>query len=108
MLVTELGMVTEVRPDSEKAFSPMLLTELGMVTELNAEQPLKESFPIFLTELPMVTEFNLEQPAKVESSMLVTESPIIRTFIFSFLNRFVELVPTRVFLPIYNVFKGLL
>ena len=39
MLVTELGMVTEVRPDSEKAFSPMLVTELGMVTDFNLEQP---------------------------------------------------------------------
>ncbi|GHT12601.1 hypothetical protein AGMMS4956_07460 [Bacteroidia bacterium] len=34
MLVTLLGMVTEVRPlQSEKAEPPMLVTLLGMVTE---------------------------------------------------------------------------
>ena len=40
MLVTELGMVTEVRPvQSENAPLSMLLTELGMVTEVRPEQP---------------------------------------------------------------------
>ena len=35
MLVTELGMVTEVRlPHSRKAKFSMLVTELGMVTEV--------------------------------------------------------------------------
>ena len=32
MLVTELGMVTEVRPEQLKnAYSPMLVTELGII-----------------------------------------------------------------------------
>ena len=39
MLVTELGMVTEVRPEqSRNAELSMLVTELGMVTEVRPEQ----------------------------------------------------------------------
>ena len=42
MLVTELGIVTEVRPlQPEKAPFPMLVTEFGMVTEVNPLQPMK-------------------------------------------------------------------
>ena len=42
MLVTELGMVTEVKPEHlEKALPPMLVTELGMVIEVSPEQPEK-------------------------------------------------------------------
>ena len=39
MLVTEFGMVTEVRPEqpSNAKFS-MLVTEVGMVTEVRPEQ----------------------------------------------------------------------
>ena len=41
MLVTELGMVMEVREEQYlNAMSPMLVTELGMVTEVREEQPL--------------------------------------------------------------------
>ena len=40
MLVTELGMVTEVRPlQKANTPTPMLLTELGMVTEVRLLQP---------------------------------------------------------------------
>jgi hypothetical protein len=39
MLVTELGMVTEVKPlQCQKASLPMLVTELGMVTEVKPLQ----------------------------------------------------------------------
>ena len=39
MLVTLLGMVTEVKPEQpEKAYSPMLVTLLGMVMEVKAVQ----------------------------------------------------------------------
>ena len=39
MLVTELGIVTEVRPEQpENAHTPMLVTELGMVAEVRPEQ----------------------------------------------------------------------
>ena len=35
MLVTELGIVTEIRPvQRENADCPMLVTELGIVTEI--------------------------------------------------------------------------
>ena len=40
MDVTELGMVTEVRPlQARKASLPMDVTELGMVTEVRPLQP---------------------------------------------------------------------
>jgi metal-sulfur cluster biosynthetic enzyme len=39
MLITELGMVTEVRlMQPEKAQLPILVTELGMVTEVRLHQ----------------------------------------------------------------------
>ena len=42
ILVTELGMVTEVRPvQSLKAPSPILVTNLGMVSEVKPVQPSK-------------------------------------------------------------------
>jgi len=42
MLVTELGMVTDVKAvQRSKALSPMLVTELPMVTEVRSEQPEK-------------------------------------------------------------------
>ena len=42
MLVTELPMVTEVKPvQPEKADSPMLVTEFGMMTEVKPVQPSK-------------------------------------------------------------------
>ena len=56
MLVTELGIATEVRPDSEKAFSPMLFTELGMVTDVRLVQLWKAPLFMVVTELGMVTE----------------------------------------------------
>jgi len=40
MLVTELGMVTDVRPEQLlKADAPMLVTELGMDIDVKPEQP---------------------------------------------------------------------
>ena len=39
-LVTELGIVTEVKPvQREKQDSPKLVTELGIVTEVKPVQP---------------------------------------------------------------------
>ena len=40
MLVTEFGMVTEVKQEqSKKVYSPMLVTKSGMVTEVKLEHP---------------------------------------------------------------------
>ncbi len=40
MLLTELGMVTEVSPmHVEKALPPMLVTELGMFTDVSPVHP---------------------------------------------------------------------
>ena len=38
MVVTELGMVTEVREEQPANALPMLVTELGMVMEVREEQ----------------------------------------------------------------------
>ncbi len=55
MLVTELGMVMEVRPLQYKnAPLPMLVTELPMVTEVRPLQPENADLPIVVTELGMV------------------------------------------------------
>jgi metal-sulfur cluster biosynthetic enzyme len=55
MLVTELGMVTEVKPlQPSKASTLMLVTELGMVTEVKPLQPEKAQLPMLVTPCPMV------------------------------------------------------
>ena len=47
MLVTELGMVTDVSLEQpSKALCPMLVTELGMVTDVSPVQPLKAHSPM--------------------------------------------------------------
>ena len=48
----------------EKALSPILVTELGIVTEVRLLQPQKASLPILVTELGIVTEVRLLQPWK--------------------------------------------
>ena len=49
MLVTELGMVMEVREEQPmNAYSPMVVTELGMVTEVREEQYSNALLPIHL------------------------------------------------------------
>ena len=59
MLVTELGMVTEVREEQPRnADSPMLVTELGMVTEVRKEQPRNAWTPMLVTELGMVVDWH--------------------------------------------------
>ena len=74
MLVTEFGMVTEVRPvQPENALLPMVVTLLGMVTEVRPVQPLKAEFPMLVTEFGMVTEVRHLKPLKASSPMLVTE-----------------------------------
>ena len=55
MLVTELGMVMEVREEQPwNAPPPMLVTELGMVMEVREEQSENASDPMLVTELGMV------------------------------------------------------
>ena len=54
MLVTELGMVIDVRSvQLLKAPSPMLVTELGMVIDVRLEQTQKAYLPMLVTELGM-------------------------------------------------------
>ena len=56
MVVTELGMVMEVRAEQPlNALFPMLVTDSGMVMEVRLEQPLNALFPMLVTELGRVT-----------------------------------------------------
>ena len=57
MLVTLLGIVTEVRPlQSLKAFCPISLTLLGIETEVRPLHPSKADSPMLVTLLGIVTE----------------------------------------------------
>ena len=84
MLVTELGMVTEVREEQPRnAWTPMLVTELGMVVDwhpaisvleavsIMALQFSRESYIVLL--LSTIMELREEQYANAHSPMLVTE-----------------------------------
>ena len=84
MLVTEFGMVTEVKPvQPAKAAPPMLVTEFGMVTEVRPVQPLKAPLPITFTVDGMVTSPPL--PTYANSCCFVssayTKSPSVTPFI---------------------------
>ena len=63
MLVTLLGMVTEVKLVHPKnAFSPMFFTLSGITTLVNDEQPAKAPLPMLVTLLGIVKEVGEEQP----------------------------------------------
>ena len=60
MLVTEFGMVTEVKPvQPEKAWLPMLVTEFGMVTEVKLVQSWKALLPMLVTEYVILSYVTL-------------------------------------------------
>ena len=55
MDVTELGMVSDVRPlHIAKALFPMVITELGIVIKVKLEQPLKAYLPMDVTEFGII------------------------------------------------------
>ena len=61
MLVTLLGMVTEIRPRHlSKVLLPILVTPLGIVTEVRP-LPAKAETPILVTLLGIVTEVRSKQ-----------------------------------------------
>ena len=83
MLVTLLGIVTDVRPEQElKASLPMLVTLLGMVVDWNPAIRVLEAFSIMALQfsresyivLPLSTtmEVREEQPLNAKLPMLVT------------------------------------
>ena len=68
MLVTPLGMVTEVRPlQPLKAEFPMLVTLLEMVIDVKPLQAEKAEFPMLVTLLGRVTSPSIavEHPNKL-------------------------------------------
>ena len=67
MLVTLLGIVTDVRPEQElKAERPMLVTLLGIVMDVRPEQELKALSPMLVTLLGIVMAVRPEQLLKAE------------------------------------------
>ena len=52
MVVTDSGIVIEVKPELRKAELPMVSTESGIVIEVNLEQSRKAFEPMVSTELP--------------------------------------------------------
>ena len=63
--------------------SPILVTELGIETEVRFEQRSKAPPPISVTELGMVAEVSTSQPIKAFSPILVTELGITKSLISS-------------------------
>lgn len=64
MLVTDSGMVIEVRPASLKAFTPIVVTEFGIVIDFKFVQPPKVLLGIDFIELGIFTEVRLVQLLK--------------------------------------------
>ena len=75
MLVTELGILMEVKPQREKAHSPMLVTELGILMEVKEQQPSKADDPMLVTELGILMEVKALQCKKADLPILVTSHP---------------------------------
>ena len=70
MLVTEFGMVIEVRPVQPP--NPLReITELGMVTEVRPVQPPNAAHSMDVTELGIVKDVMPVQPSNVLFSMVV-------------------------------------
>ena len=57
----------------KNALFPMLVTELGMVMELREEQPQNARSSMLVTELGRMMEVREEHSANAHSPMLVTE-----------------------------------
>ena len=75
MLVTLLGMVTDVRPvQLWKANSPIYVTEFGMVMDVRLLQPEKAPFLIETTEFGILTDMSFSYPPNAYSPMVVTPS----------------------------------
>lgn len=75
-VVTELGMVTDVKPVPWKACCPMLVKEFGRSIDVRCQQSWKVHSPIVVTEFGMVTVERFEHPLKAPL-MVVTEFGIV-------------------------------
>lgn len=99
MLVTELGMVMEVRLEQfRNAESPIHVTELGIFMEFRSEHSINAHVPILVTEAEKETEVRFEQPTKSLSLISVNRDPIV-TFTKFFPKRDIDSVRSR---PRYN------
>ena len=62
ILVTEFGMIIEVRPEQElKAYCPMEVTVFGMSIEVRLEQPENVEYSMEVTEFGIFIEVKPEQ-----------------------------------------------
>lgn len=62
MLVTEFGMIIDVKLQPEKAELPILVTEFGMVIEVNPLHLKKTKLSMFVTDSPIVADAKPLQP----------------------------------------------
>ena len=78
MLVTLLGIVTDVRPEQpQKALSPMLLTLSGIVTDVSPEQPSKAYSPMLVTLSGILIDVRPRQPWKAAYFTSLTANLIL-------------------------------
>ncbi len=59
MLITDLGIVTDVKPVQLNALLPMLVTELPMINDVRLLHKWNAHPPMLVTELGMVTDVRL-------------------------------------------------
>ena len=75
MVVTLIGIVTEVKPEqSSKAEQSMVVTLFGIVTEVMPVQPENAEPPMEVTLLGIVTEVMPMQPENAELDILTVPS----------------------------------
>lgn len=56
ILVTDSGIIMDVKPEPEKVLLSIVSIELGKVIEVRLVQPLNADEPILVTELGIITD----------------------------------------------------
>lgn len=77
ILVTDSGIIMDVKPEPEKVDSSIVSIELGKVIEVRLEQPVNADEPILVTELGIITDVSSSQPLNADEPILVTELGIL-------------------------------
>lgn len=77
ILVTDSGIIMDVKPDSRKVPPSIVSIELGKVIEVRLEQPVNADEPILVTELGIITDVSSSQPRNADEPILVTELGIL-------------------------------
>ena len=83
MLVTPLGISTDVRAVPAKALLPILVTEFGIIADVRLEQLLKASAPILVTPLGISIDVravpkNAQSPIDKSAVLNVTDDNVVQ------------------------------